>query len=71
MVKASVKFYEHNTGMQYFIDMPATASRSDSLKEKYSIAKREASGEAGLWEGGVGRDADGAGYEIRASREAE
>jgi hypothetical protein len=41
-------------------DIPATEFRSDSLKEKCSMAKREASGEAGLWEGGVGKDADGA-----------
>jgi len=43
-----------------FHEIPATEFRSGSVNEKNSIAKREASGDVGLWEGGVGRDEDGA-----------
>lgn len=32
---------------------------------------REASGDGGLWDGGVGSEADGAEAEIRASNEGE
>ena len=39
---------------------PATQDNSDSLSPKNSVANRVPSGEAGLREGGVGRDADGA-----------
>jgi hypothetical protein len=50
-----------NTNLEFgYYAIPATEFRSASLKEKCSMAKREASGEVGLWEGGVGRDADGA-----------
>jgi hypothetical protein len=42
-----------------------------SLNVKYSMAYREASGDGGLCEGGVGKDAEGAAADIRASREVE
>jgi hypothetical protein len=35
------------------------------------MTKREASGEAGLFDGGVGKDWDGADGDIRASNEGE
>lgn len=50
---------------------PETEESSASFNEKCSIAYREASGEGGLWEGGVGKDADGAAKDIRASSDKE
>lgn len=51
--------------------VPVTDSRSPSLRPKNSIANREASGEEGLWVGGVGNDADGADGDTRASNDKE
>lgn len=51
--------------------VPATDSSSLSLRPKNSIANREASGEEGLWVGGVGREADGADGDTRASKDRE
>jgi hypothetical protein len=51
--------------------VPAIDSSSLSLRPKNSIAKRETSGEEGLWVGGVGSDADGADGDTRASKDSE
>ena len=51
--------------------VPATDSISLSLRPKNSIANREASGDEGLWVGGVGNDVDGADGDTRASRDRE
>jgi hypothetical protein len=51
--------------------VPVTDSNSLSLRPKNSIANREASGEEGLWVGGVGNEADGADVDTRASRDRE
>jgi hypothetical protein len=51
--------------------VPAVDSSSLSLRPKNSIANREASGEEGLWVGGVGNDADGADGDTRASKDSE
>jgi hypothetical protein len=50
---------------------PVTDSSSPSLRPKNSIANREASGEDGLWVGGVGNEADGADGDTRASKDRE
>jgi hypothetical protein len=51
--------------------VPATDSTSPSLRPKNSIANLEASGEEGLWVGGVGNDDDGADGDTRASKDSE
>ena len=51
--------------------VPVTDSSSLSLRPKNSIAKRDASGEEGLWVGGVGNEADGADGDTRASKDRE
>lgn len=51
--------------------VPETEDISSLSNVKYSMAYREASGDGGLCEGGVGKDAEGAAAEIRASREEE
>jgi hypothetical protein len=51
--------------------VPVTDSSSLSLRPKNSIANREASGEEGLWVGGVGNEADGADGDTRASKDRE
>jgi len=51
--------------------VPVTDSSSVSLRPKNSIANREASGEEGLWVGGVGNEADGADGDTRASKDRE
>ena len=51
--------------------VPATDNSSLSLRPMNSIANREASGEDGLWVGGVGNDADGADGDTRASKDSE
>lgn len=51
--------------------LPETHANSASLNEKCSIAKRVASGDGGLWDGGVGRDEVGAEEDTRASRDIE
>lgn len=48
-----------------------TDNSSLSSRPKNSIAMREASGEEGLWVGGVGSEADGADGDTRASKESE
>jgi hypothetical protein len=50
---------------------PETAESSASLREKCSIANREASGDGGLLDGGVGKDEVGAAEDTRASSENE
>lgn len=54
--------------------LPATDLSSDSEREKKLAAKRVrswvGSGDVGLWEGGVGSVAEGAGVEILASKGA-
>jgi len=50
---------------------PATDNSSLSPRPKNSIANRDASGEEGLWVGGVGRDDDGADGDTRASKDNE
>ena len=47
-------------------NLPERSESWGLLKPKCSMANRDASGEEGLFDGGVGRDADGAGEEIRA-----
>jgi hypothetical protein len=51
--------------------VPVTDRSSLSLRPKNSIANREASGEEGLWVGGVGNEADGADGDTRASKDRE
>lgn len=51
--------------------IPEMEESSVSLNVKCSMAYREASGDGGLCDGGVGNDAEGAAAEIRASREGE
>jgi hypothetical protein len=64
----------------YFLDaykrkdathVPVTDSSSLSWRPKNSIGNREASGEEGLWVGGVGNEADGADGDTRASKGRE
>lgn len=50
---------------------PETVASSVSLNVKCSMAYREASGEGGLCDGGVGSDVEGAAADIRASSEEE
>ena len=60
--------------MQGKLEMTAVPARSESctsLKLDCSITMRDASGEVGLFVGGVGRDADGADGAIRASKDIE
>ncbi len=50
---------------------PAREASSASLNAKYSKANLDRSGDGGLLEGGVGRDADGGVEDMRKSREGE
>lgn len=50
---------------------PATDNSSLSPRPKNSTAMRDASGEEGLWVGGVGNDDDGADGDTRASKDNE
>ena len=51
--------------------IPATAASSVSLNLKKSMAKRADSGKGDLCDGGVGRDAEGAGEATRAASDKE
>jgi hypothetical protein len=64
-------YYLHDNEHKSTACVPATASNSLSLRPKNSIASRDASGEAALWVGGVGNDADGADGDTRASNDSE
>jgi hypothetical protein len=62
--------FKNNDGIRT-TNSPATESGSSPLRPKNSIANREASGEEALCVGGVGKDADGADGDTRASKDSE
>ena len=64
-------YLDGNVSKRSNVCTPATDNSSLSPRPKNSIANRDASGEEGLWVGGVGNDDDGADGETRASKDNE
>ena len=62
---------ERKTQTQIDFTIPATDDNSSSISWKCSIANLVASGDGGLWVGGVGKDIEEAVAEMRASSEGE